>query len=347
MATIKCVLGAPCSGKSTYVREHFKEGDLVWDYDEIKQALIMADSHEQGTDDQNQMIMELRYTFARHAAENGCETAWFISTRISNSIRQAFGVDVEYIQMDTTEEECYARLEKDVSRKDKDHMRELIYNYFHGEKEGRAMPVLAKEREYRDFTLTVKEAEESTAEEKMIVRGYASTFNAPYPLFEYEGVKYMEQVDRRAFDEADMSDVIFQYNHEGRVFARQSNNTLTVVPDERGLAIEADLGGTEIGRNLYEEIKGGYTNKMSFGFRVLDDVWETTSNKDGDTIQLRTITKIGKVYDVSAVSIPANDATSISVRNLSDGVIAQIQAERLEALELERQKLKTKLRLED
>lgn len=200
------------------------------------------------------------------------------------------------------------------------------------------------EREYRDFTLAVKE---NDADEKMIVRGYASTFNEPYTLFEYEGVKYQEQVDSHAFDEADMSDVIFQYNHEGRVFARQSNNTLSVFPDEKGLSIEADLGGTEIGRGLYEEIKGGYTNKMSFGFRVLEDNWERLKAEDGTISELRTITKIGKVYDVSAVSIPANDATSISVRNLSDGVIAKVQAERLAALELERAKLKTKLRLED
>lgn len=200
------------------------------------------------------------------------------------------------------------------------------------------------EREYRDFTLAVKE---NDADEKMIVRGYASTFNEPYTLFEYEGVKYQEQVDSHAFDEADMSDVIFQYNHEGRVFARQSNNTLSVFPDEKGLSIEADLGGTEIGRGLYEEIKGGYTNKMSFGFRVLEDNWERLKAEDGTISELRTITKIGKVYDVSAVSIPANDATSISVRNLSDGVIAKVQAERLAALELERRKLKTKLRLEE
>ena len=204
--------------------------------------------------------------------------------------------------------------------------------------------IKTSEREYRDFTLAVKE---NDADEKMIVRGYASTFNEPYTLFEYEGVKYQEQVDPHAFDQADMSDVIFQYNHEGRVFARQSNNTLSVFPDDKGLSIEADLGGTEIGRGLYEEIKGGYTNKMSFGFRVVEDNWEKRKNEDGTVSELRTITKIGKVYDVSAVSIPANDATSISVRNLSDGVIAQIQAERLEALELERRKLKTKLRLED
>lgn len=207
--------------------------------------------------------------------------------------------------------------------------------------------VKTNEREYRDFKLAVIELDQSEeqAEERMIVRGYASTFNEPYDLFTVDGVRYMEQVDARAFDGADMSDVIFQYNHEGRVFARRSNGTLAVEPDERGLAIEADLGGTEIGRNLYEEIKGGYTNKMSFGFRVDDDSWEEKTLDDGTNAVLRTITRIGKVYDVSAVSIPANDATSISVRNLSDGVIAKIQAERLEALELEKRKLLLKLKL--
>ena len=198
--------------------------------------------------------------------------------------------------------------------------------------------IKTNEREYRDFKLTVLQAEEEPKED-MVVRGYASTFNEPYTLFEFEGEKYMEQVDPDAFNSADMSDVIFQYNHEGRVFARQSNGTLRVETDDHGLAIEADLGGTEIGRGLYEEIKGGYTDKMSFGFRVNADRWEDRVAENGDTIHLRTITEIGKVYDVSAVSIPANDATSISVRNLSDGVIAKIQAERLEALELEKRKL--------
>lgn len=198
--------------------------------------------------------------------------------------------------------------------------------------------IKTNEREYRDFKLTVLQAEEELKED-MVVRGYASTFNEPYTLFEFEGEKYMEQVSQDAFDSADMSDVIFQYNHEGRVFARQSNGTLRVETDDHGLAIEADLGGTEIGRGLYEEIKGGYTDKMSFGFRVNDDRWEDRVADNGDIIHLRTITEIGKVYDVSAVSIPANDATSISVRNLSDGVIAKIQAERLAALELEKRKL--------
>ena len=207
------------------------------------------------------------------------------------------------------------------------------------------MPMKTNEREYRDFTLAVVENENNDTEERKMVKGYASVFNAPYTLYDGRDVVIQEQVDSRAFDEADLSDVILQYNHEGRVFARTSNNTLAIIPDEKGLAIEADLGGTEIGNQLYQEIKGGYTTKMSYGYTVREAEWTDTKLDDGRTLELRTIKSVGNVYDVSAVSIPANDATSISVRNLSDGVIAEIEAERLKALELERRKLQTKLRL--
>lgn len=212
------------------------------------------------------------------------------------------------------------------------------------------MPMKTNEREYRDFTLEVETrdgiGEGDQQEERKIVRGYASTFDEPYVLMDSADFELLEQVDAHAFDEADMSDVIFQYNHEGRVFARVKNGTLRVQPDDRGLAIEADLGGTDIGRDLYEEIKGGYTDKMSFGFRILEDEWvDNVDHETGKITTLRTIKRIGKVYDVSAVSIPANDGTSISVRSLSDGAIERIKAERMKALDLERRKLKTKMRL--
>ena len=139
-----------------------------------------------------------------------------------------------------------------------------------------------------------------------------------------------------------MSDVIMQYDHQGRVFARISNNTLEVEPTDKGLFIRANLGGTEIGRNLYEEIAGGYTDKMSFGFTVDNDEEVRTEAEDGRVDILRTITGISKLYDVSAVSIPANDGTSISVstRSKIDGVIEEVRAERLEAerIKLERKR---------
>ena len=154
-------------------------------------------------------------------------------------------------------------------------------------------------------------------EERKMVEGYATTFNDPYTLFRDGQYTVIEQVDPHAFDETDMSDVIMQYDHEGRVFARTSNGTLALRTDEHGLHIEADLNGTEIGRQLLEEIEGGYTTKMSFGFRVDEDKRETTE-ENGEVTILRTITRISKLYDVSAVSLPANDATNISARSYCD-----------------------------
>ena len=210
---------------------------------------------------------------------------------------------------------------------------------------------IKSDREYRDMLLVpvpeTNEPDEEQIEEKMIVRGYASTFDEPYTLYEDEDLIYNEVVDRSAFNNTDMSDVIMQYNHEGRVYARQSNDTLRVLPDERGLLIEADLGGTAIGRELYDEIAKGYTNKMSFGFSVNGEEETREKASDGRLLLTRTITSVRKLYDVSAVSIPANDATSISVRSLTDGVIEKIRAERLEAeaLELRRRKLLVRAKL--
>ena len=104
-----------------------------------------------------------------------------------------------------------------------------------------------------------------------IVEGYATTFEQPYTLYSDSSYELREVVDGHAFDKTDMSDVIMQYDHEGRVFARNRNKTLSLSPDENGLKITANLGGTEIGRQLYQEIKGGYTDRMSFAFIVSDE----------------------------------------------------------------------------
>lgn len=202
---------------------------------------------------------------------------------------------------------------------------------------------LAEGRSYRDINIAAFERRADEGGE-MIVEGYATTFNTPYVLWSMDGFTVMEQIDSRAFDDCDMSDVIMQYNHVGRVFARTSNDTLIVRPDETGLHIRASLGGTELGRQVYEEISGGYTTKMSFGFRVLEDKREETEDHaSGNVTILRTITKIEKLYDVSAVALPANDATSISARNYGEGVIAEVMEE-FHAREMrERQKQKIRI----
>ena len=188
------------------------------------------------------------------------------------------------------------------------------------------MPTKFDKREYRKIDAADMETRTGESGE-MIVEGYATTFNQPYRLMGDDKMTVNEQVDRNAFAECDMSDVIMQYDHEGRVFARIANGTLKLEEDDHGLKITANLGGTEIGRQLFEEIQGGYTNKMSFGFTVSGEKRERTKNAEGHVTILRTITKIGKLYDVSAVSLPANDATEISSRTISDGLIAEAQEE--------------------
>lgn len=191
-------------------------------------------------------------------------------------------------------------------------------------------------RQYRDLVLEVKEQTEENND--MVVEGYASTYNEPYYMFRTKGkdgytIEVREEVSDHAFDNTDMSDVILQYNHEGRVFARMSNGTLTLdKQDPKGLFIKADLGGTEIGRQLYEEIKGGYTNKMSFGFTIdkVSDMRQLEPDNDADEVWVYTIESIRKLYDVSAVSLPQNDFTSISARALADGEINEMVAERLQ-----------------
>ena len=188
-------------------------------------------------------------------------------------------------------------------------------------------------RSYRNMkVMEVRVAQSDDDTEEYRVEGYATTFNQPYELYRW-GDDYIvnEQVDAHAFDSCDMEDVILQYDHQGRVYARTSNNTLKLEVDSKGLKVTADLSGTEEGRKLYEEIKGGYTTKMSFGFVIEADERKVENDCAADvTTVLRTITKIRKLYDVSAVSLPANDATEISARNFGEGVIKEIEAERLE-----------------
>lgn len=179
------------------------------------------------------------------------------------------------------------------------------------------------DREYRTLAapLSVREAAKRI-ETDFYVEGYATTFDTPYLLYEIEGTKYYERVDAHALDGADMSDVIMQYDHEGRVFARQSNKSLILVTDHKGLLIAADLGRTDLARGLYQDIEAGMITKMSWAFSVAEESYDRTTHT-------RNILKIKKVYDVSAVSIPANNDTEISARNFASRSYEQEKQELL------------------
>lgn len=166
------------------------------------------------------------------------------------------------------------------------------------------------------------------------VEGYAARFE-PYVLCETPDGPINERFERGCFDGCDMSDIIFQLNHQGTVMARLSNQSLIVEPDQTGLFVAADLGRTEAARRLYEEISTGMITKMSWGFILGDYEFD----RDSRTIIHKSVKKI---FDVSAVSIPANQNTEINARSWADGVI-DLAARSEAALEERRRKLRLRI----
>lgn len=191
------------------------------------------------------------------------------------------------------------------------------------------------ERLFQVNTRAVDVPGQEAEEQELYVEGYAVRFDSPTVLFEYGGTEYKEQIDRYAFDGALMEDVIFNYNHGGKVLARTRNDTLWLTVDDTGVFVRARLDGTEEGRKLYEEIAGGYIDRMSFAFTVREEGYD---EKD----HLWTIQKVKRLYDVSAVDIPAYDDTSIAARRAA---VEDSQRARQAALALDKRKLKLKCKL--
>lgn len=168
---------------------------------------------------------------------------------------------------------------------------------------------------FRNFNqFDIHERAEGTEEPSYVVEGVACVFDSPTVLFEWEGVEYKEVVDRHAFDEADISDVIFNYNHGGRVFARTRNDSLHLEVKNDGLHVKLKFDPNDEGHmQLYRDIKNGLIDRMSYRYTVPVD----GEDYDPET-HTYTVLKIKKLYDVSAVDIPAYDSTSISARSLID-----------------------------
>ena len=183
------------------------------------------------------------------------------------------------------------------------------------------MPI-KKDREYRNlgtFKMDLDDSDDS------YVVGYASTFDA-YPMYEEDGITYYERIDRHAFDDADMSDVVFLRDHSGRVLARTKNGSVELSVDDHGLYQKTNLGLTDAAKDMLEDIAVGNYSQMSFSFTVAEDHYERETHT-------RVIDRFRKIYDISAVSFPANPFTDIgvSMRDYFHGEMEKVEAERLEA----------------
>ena len=175
--------------------------------------------------------------------------------------------------------------------------------------------MISKDREYRAFEFETDE---------MRIEGKAVAFESPTVMAEIDGMKFYEVIDRNAFAEAKMDDVVLVENHQGRAAAKTKNRTLELRTSDDGLFIKADLSKNATGRELYEAIQNGFYDKMSFAFTVRKDSYDKES-------RTRRIEKIDRLFDVSAVDFPAYSETSISARSFFEAEAEKEMKERAEA----------------
>jgi len=189
--------------------------------------------------------------------------------------------------------------------------------------------VITKDREYRSFDFEMNEDEQK-------VEGVPAVTGQDTLMFEFDGIKYYERIEPGAFDETDISDVVLNVDHAGKPAAKTKNSTLQLDVRDDGLHMSADLSKNATGRELYEDIKAGFFDKMSFAFTIAEESYDKES-------RTRIIRKIKRLFDVSAVTYPAYSQTSLIARSWAE---AEAEAERkvAEAAEWQRKlKLRTKL----
>lgn len=344
MATVKCVFGAPCSGKTTFVKENASDNDVIWDFDHIRAALTNHEEHESGNDGQNDMTKQLRYTFASNAKENDCQVAWFICTKPTGQMKELLGDDAEYIEMEATEEECLDRLEKDKTRKNKELMKKLIHEYFQGEKKSEEMKferrgngMKNREKEIRNVFCEIRM--DPKDDDTFTVVGKPIVFNKTTDIGGY----FSEEIAPEAVSADILRDVCFLINHDlaGIPLARSrrnnenSNLRFSIAPD--AVDMEADLSRKNPkALELESALERKDITGMSFAFYVEDDEW----TKLDSSYPHRRITKFSDILEVSAVNWPAYPQTSIGARALESAQSTLKEArEALESAEEKHKKI--------
>ena len=173
---------------------------------------------------------------------------------------------------------------------------------------------MAKKIERRTFN--VRDVEARADGDGMRLSGYAAVFNdSSVPL------PFKESIAPGAFRKtlSETPDVRLLINHEGLPLARTKNGTLKLEEDERGLRFDADLADTQEGRDIYELVKRGDVDQMSFAFRVIRQKWNDDRSR-------RVLTEVSLADgDVSVVTYPAYPTTTVEAREHLKEAISAIK----------------------
>lgn len=166
------------------------------------------------------------------------------------------------------------------------------------------------ERRAISFPVTLEKREAEGASRK--ISGYAAVFEQKTKI----GTWYEEQIARGAFDECDFSRCVLNFNHDdNNLLGRVSSGTLKLEIDEKGLRFECELPDTTTANDILTLIRRGDIEGCSFAFVVRESSWEWLSDEDPAQLDQRTIMKISEVFDVSVVTHPAYEQTSVDARS--------------------------------
>jgi HK97 family phage prohead protease len=370
------VMGASCSGKSTYVRNNANEKDLVFDFDTIHQAISNNPSHIH-IDNLKRYVFDVRDALYERLKKDKTTNAWIINSSPLKQVRKQLveDLDARIIYIQRSKEEClrvaeqerptewkgyienyFERFEgfdddeeitfvnmeenKEVTLSEKRHIQKIeetedsiIVYYGKSEKDVPMEDDMMEETPMEENehveghdeeketiysrsnpnaeirTFNVQDLELRQEGDDNVVVGYGSVFNT----LSNELGGFREIIAEGAFDGRLNDDVRFLINHDGLPLARTTNGTLKLTTDERGLKYEAKVANTSLGRDLIELMRNGTINQSSFAFVVEDDSWEM---RDG--INVRTINKVSRLYDVSAVTYPAYEEASVALRSMEE-----------------------------
>lgn len=171
--------------------------------------------------------------------------------------------------------------------------------------------------QYRFYTPEDNELRALDEEEQMIIEGYAAKYNVRSELLSENGIRFIEILETGTFRDHLQDETYFSFNHSfDKVMAHTRNATLILSEDDVGLKFRAILNNTTDSKDLYERVKRGDIDAMSFGFK--EDVKKQKLDRSSNSVPIMRISGIRNLFDISAVTRAAYPNTELYVRSLND-----------------------------
>lgn len=340
MSNIVIVYGSPCSGKSTYVKNNMKSNDIKFDYDFLLKSITALELHEYSKI-HLPYVMDFRKAIVeRSKSDDDIETTYIITTKITDELLDIVSeATVSFCEMPTSKEQCLNFLNDDDTRKDKDFWIDKINDWYSWretfdlsiiyskrQKRGDIASMIRSETQKRTATTVFNITRSEDSCNANVIEGYFVLFNEKTQLWD----NCYEMIMPSSFDETLGNDIRALWNHNTQyVLGRNTNGTLEIRVDGKGVWGRITMPNTTYAKDLYELVKRGDVNQCSFGFNIIDEEWEQMA----DGSELFKVHKVD-LHEISVVTFPAYEGTSVMAR------------ESQRRVELERKKREIKSRIE-